>query len=270
MANSAGANLVQAINLGLSIAIVVYTVRIYNATKGDKNPIEIYEENHPNSFSVLSQNSASFNDYSQISKYCQCGKEILNNICTEEQIISGCYDITPNDQKNVLRNLADPSFCNEIIEEKRTKKFSEIFILNYGHVNKTALGILIIYCIILGIIALLILALISLCIYKDRALCFIRACVTVIFYLVLGAGIADIVLFIIMLVKFYKGRTTGDFIEFIEDCDYSDKASYASVVNELKTLKGYMTAFVVLNSIGVFFNYLGAFLNKKPSEDEEE
>jgi hypothetical protein len=29
-----------------------------------------------------------------------------------------------------------------------------------------------------------------------------------------------------------------------------------------------MTAFVVLNSIGIVFNYLGAFLNKKGEDDD--
>ena len=270
MASAVAVNLIQTINLGLAIAIVVFLVRIYNATKGDKNPIEIYEASHPNSFSVLSPNTASFNDNSQMSKYCQCGKEILNNICTEEQIISGCYDITPNDQKNVLRNLADPSFCNAIIEEKKTKKFSEIFTLNYGPVNKMALGTLIIYCIILGIISLLFLTLFCVCFCQDGVIKCLVTCAPVISFVSVGAGIADIVLYIIMLVKFYKGRTTGDFIEFINECDYPDKALYASVVNELQTLKGYMTAFVVLNSIGVFFNYLGTFISKKSSDEESD
>jgi len=131
-----------------------------------------------------------------------------------------------------------------------------------------ALGTLIIYCIILGIISLLFLTLFCVCFCQDGVVKCLVTCAPVISFVSVGAGIADIVLYIIMLVKFYKGRTTGDFIEFINECDYPDKALYASVVNELQTLKGYMTAFVVLNSIGVFFNYLGTFINKKSSDEE--
>ncbi len=42
------------------------------------------------------------NQYNKdLEKYCQCGEEILNNICTEEQIISGCYDVSKNGKKNL-------------------------------------------------------------------------------------------------------------------------------------------------------------------------
>ena len=73
--------------------------------------------------------------------------QILKNICSEEQIISGCYDITPNNQKSPLRNLATNIFCYEIEDKLKDKKLSEVFILNYGMVSKMALGILIIFCI---------------------------------------------------------------------------------------------------------------------------
>ena len=71
-----------------------------------------------------------------------------------------------------------------------------------------------------------------------------------------------------MLVKFYKGKTTGDFIEFVNDCGIVEKEKYSSVVTELQSLKGNMTAFVVLNCIGIFFNYLGAILNKTSNNEE--
>lgn len=265
MANSSASGFVQTISLGLAIAIVVFTTRIYNATKPEKNPIERYEESLPNSLSALSPNKGSLNE----SKYCQCGKEVLNNICTEEQIISGCYDITPNDKKNLLRNLVDQTFCNEVIQERNSgKNFSQIFSLNYNMVNKMALGILIIYCCILGVIALLIISLICLCVSQEGGLCCLVTCLPIILIVVIGSGIADLVLFIIMLVNFYKGKTTGDFIEFMNGCQHSEGTSYNSVVDELRTINGYMTAFVALNSIGIFFNYLGAILNKKSSSEE--
>ena len=130
-----------------------------------------------------------------------------------------------------------------------------------------ALGILIIYCCILGVIALLIISLICLCVSQEGGLCCLVTCLPIILIVVIGSGIADLVLFIIMLVNFYKGKTTGDFIEFMNECNYSDRISYSSVVSELETMKGYMTAFVALNSIGIFFNYLGAILNKNNSSE---
>ena len=83
-----------------------------------------------------------------LGKYCQCGEEILNNICSEEQIISGCYDVSKKDEKALIRRLSDLN-CDSINKDLETKKYGEVFELNYGTVNSMALGILIIYCIIL-------------------------------------------------------------------------------------------------------------------------
>ena len=264
------ANIIQTINLGLCIAIIVFTVKIYTGTKEEKDPLQQYDDNPQTRLLLSSPNPLSLKKNVQINNYCQCGEEILNNICTEEQIIKGCYDVTPNGQKNLLRSLVDGNFCTEIENElnKQNNKFSKVFTLNYSSVNKMALGILIIYCCILGVIALLFFMLICVCVCQEKAACILLTCAPVILIVVICSGVADLVLFIIMLVNFYKGRTAGEFLDFYDECNYAYKKSLTEAADKIRTLRGQMTAFVVLNSIGIVFNYLGAFLNKKGEEGE--
>ena len=131
-----------------------------------------------------------------------------------------------------------------------------------------ALGILIIYCCILGVIALLFFMLICVCVCQEKAACILLTCAPVILIVVICSGVADLVLFIIMLVNFYKGRTAGEFLDFYDECNYAYKKSLTVAADKIRTLRGQMTAFVVLNSIGIVFNYLGAFLNKKGEDDD--
>ena len=39
------ANIIQTINLGLCIAIIVFTVKIYTGTKEEKDPLQQYDDN---------------------------------------------------------------------------------------------------------------------------------------------------------------------------------------------------------------------------------
>ena len=263
------AGVIQTINLGISIAIIVYTARIYNATKETPYPFEKYTNN---TYRLLlsSLETPTLKNDAKINMYCQCGDKFLSNICTEEQIISGCYDITPNEQKNLLRNLADQAFCNEIktLRDAHTE-LSTIFNLDYVGVNKMALGILIICCGFLGVIGVLLLSVFCICCCQELGLCFLVTCAPIILIVVIVGGIADIVVFIIMLVKYYKGRTTGEFIQYYDDCEPADKDNLKPVYNVVKPIQGYMTAFVVLNCIGIFLNYLGAILNKQNSAQNQ-
>ena len=145
------------ISLGVAITVIVFTVRIYNDTK-EANPLNFYDAIlHPNETNKTNQ--LSFDGPPQepvlndLGKYCQCGEEILNNICSEEQIISGCYDVSKKDEKALIRRLSDLN-CDSINKDLKNKKYGEVFELNYGTVNNMALGILIIYCIILGMLFL--------------------------------------------------------------------------------------------------------------------
>jgi hypothetical protein len=263
---------IQTLNFGVSIAIIVFIARIYNATKSPLNPIEQYEQYQyvTNRLLLYSPESPTLKNDAKINKYCQCGDEFLSHICTEEQIISGCYDITPNEQKNLLRNLVDAGFCEDIKNQISIhKRLSPIFTLNYGSVNKMALGMLIVCCGLLGVIVLTFISFLCICCCQEQGVCFLLACAPIILIVALCGGVADIVLFIIMLVKYYKGRTTGEFIQYYEECEPFDKKKLDPVYSVVKPMQGYMTAFVVLNCIGIFLNYLGAILNKQNSAQNQ-
>ena len=72
-----------------------------------------------------------------LGKYCQCGEEILDNICTEEQIISGCYDVSKNDEKAFLRSLSNDIDCNVYNSKLNGHKYSEVFNLGFDNFSNT-------------------------------------------------------------------------------------------------------------------------------------
>ena len=78
---------------------MVYIVRIYNLTKVD--PFDIKLEN-PEMYFVSSNKTIL-----KMDKQCKCGNEIVNDFCTEEQILSGCVDtLNQNlDKQKFLRFL---------------------------------------------------------------------------------------------------------------------------------------------------------------------
>jgi hypothetical protein len=259
MSSNPAGGIIQTINLGLCIAIIVYTVRIETEAKNG-NPLEKYD-NKTNPINI---------SYAQLEKYCQCGEDILKNICTEEQIISGCYDITPNKQKSFLRSLEPNVICSNIKADLIDKKgkYSEVFTLNYDMVYKMSLGILIVDCCILGVIIVLIISVFGFLCCGEGALCLLAACAPCIIVIVLFSGITNLVLFIILLVNFYKGRTTGEFLEYYSEClNDEEKVKLFSEYTTLNNMHSYMTVFIILNSIGSFFNYLGSCFSKPPSEN---
>ena len=71
-----------------------------------------------------------------LEKYCQCGEEILNNICTEEQIISGCYDVSKNGKKTWLRNLEEKN-CTEIEKTMNNNKSHKNYFYSTVNINKS-------------------------------------------------------------------------------------------------------------------------------------
>ena len=93
----------------------------------------------------------------ELSKFCQCGEKIVDNICTEEQIVSGCYDVTKNNKRTILRYLEEN--CDTIGENIKNKGgFSKVFDLNYGTVYMMAFGIFILLYILISSVILNILS----------------------------------------------------------------------------------------------------------------
>ena len=272
-------NCLQTINLGISIAIIVLTVRIYNFTEDNITILETFDSNHyytstgkretqptPASLNEL----ITKNDF-ELGKYCQCGEEILENICTEEQIISGCYDVSKNKEKSLLRNLDDTEICSEKIQLGGNPDFHKHFDLGFNMVYKMALGILIIYIAVLGVTVLVLFAAFGTICCGECALAILLPFLPVIFIVALFSGITNLVLFIIMMVNYYKGNTTGEFLDYYNNCmsdpKYKDMhEDLKDTFEKLDDLDSNFTAFVVLNFIGIFVNWLSSCFNKKKED----
>lgn len=238
MANSITILIIQVVSFAISIVIIEDAISMYKETKNDLDPLQEFDAGKRTRLLLSSPNYSFLENNVRISNYCQWGEEILSNICTEEQIIKGCYDITPNEQKNLLRSLTDQSFCAEVKAEIDSgKKISEIFTLNYKTVSKMALGISVIIGIILGILVFYFIMFISVYISPEGALCFALKVTPILLIVAILSGITNIILFIIMVVKFYKGRTTGEFIDFYDDClSFPEKEKLTEVSYTLKRI----------------------------------
>lgn len=259
------------ISLGVAITVIVFTVRIYNDTK-EANPLDFYDEIlHPNKTNQLSFDGPPQDPVlNDLGKYCQCGEEILNNICSEEQIISGCYDVSKKDEKALIRRLSDLN-CDSINKDLETKKYGEVFELNYGTVNSMALGILIIYCIILGMLFLsFVLGCGAIC-CPEQIMGILMLLSPIFFCLGLVIGVGDLVLHIILMVYYYKGRGTGEFLDYYNDNKCMTQNRMTDVVrkayDKLDHIDSEMTAFVALNFIGIALNYLSSFCSNKKKEN---
>ena len=253
---------VEIISFGVSIAAFVFIIRVYIDTKTN-NPLNFYDPILKNQTDQILLDGPPGQFLNDLEKYCKCGEEALNNICSEEQIISGCYDVSKNDKKALLRSLSYVN-CGNINKQLKDKRYDKIFDLGYRTVNKMALGILIIYAINLGIIAL----------------CLMFSCTTFcckeyyhktyplldrpIFIIDLVLGLANIVLHIILMLYYYKGLTTGEFLDYYDICATPEqKIHLETVYKRLKDINSEMTAFVTLNFIEIFLNYLWFYLYKK-------
>lgn len=267
------ASCLQTINFGVSIAIIVLTVKIYQFTDKNPNILEKLDTDLKNGRSSTGTgsglNELVTKNIFELGKYCQCGEEILENICTEEQIISGCYDISKKNEKSLLRNLADNEVCNLKITLENPN-FHEIFELGFDMVYKMALGILIIYCAVLGVSVLVIIATFGALCCGECALALLLPCLPVIFIVVIFSGITNLVLFIIMMVNYYKGNTTGEFLDYYNNCltnQETTKNLIKPTFDELDGLDSNFTAFVVLNFIGIFLNWVTSFFNNGKKEE---
>ena len=247
--------ILQFIGIAFSITTIVFLAKIFNGTK--ENPLEVYDNRFFNKSETqpTEDNNPDEKSASKVSnvkdKYCQCGDNIINNICTEEQIIEGCYDISKNEENLSLRVLED-STCDEIQTEltNNNDKLSEVFDLNYGTVRKMALGILIVLCLVGFSVFITLMTQVGIIICGEKAALIILPFFICIICICLFAGLTNFILFMIMLVKYYKGRTTGEFLDFYEDClDAEEKSSLENTYNKLDDINKDMTVFVALNFV---------------------
>ncbi len=171
------------------------------------------------------------------------------------------------EKKTWLRNLEDIN-CTEIdnILYKKENKYSEVFKLRFDVVNQMALGILIVYsCIVLCTILVMIVSFSAMCCGDSTLALLILPCIPYIIIIGLSSGCADFIMLIILMVNYYKGRTTGDFLDYYNTClKEPEKNNITKVFSTLDEIDYNMTIFVILNLIGFSINYVGScFIKQK-------
>ena len=277
MGDGDGANvcncLFQVIQLGMSIAVVVLNVKIYKKT--GENPLEIYDTNEFNTTNIegIADYLERVNYLSTLSsfKHCQCGEKIWNNICTEEQIISGCYDVSKNSDR-LLRNLGGFN-CKDLDAkiESQGGAYSKVFDLGFNTVHKMALGILIIYIAVLVSVVLAVLLILGpiCCDVSDLVLIApVAICIAPVNGL---SGFVNFILFIILLVNYYKGTTTGEFLDYCNIClNEKERQALKDPFDKLDSLDSVMTAFVVLNFIPLGLGCVASCLGLCNKEKKQE
>lgn len=262
----------QVIQLIMAIICIGLLASIYHKT--GENPLEVFDKKYykPSRNNRLS-NSVNKVDYAQTlssSEYCQCGEKIWNNICTEEQIISGCFDVSKNSDR-LLRNLV--SFNCKDLDSKIVSQggYSKVFDLGFNTVHKMALGILILLIANLVSVALsVLLALGSIC-FGENVLLLIAPFAVCIVPVVSLSGLVNFILFIILLVNYYKGTTTGEFLDYWNIClNESERNFLKDPYDKLHSLHSVMTAFVVLNFIPLGLSFIGFCLGCCNKEKNQE
>ena len=227
----------------LFIVIIVYTRSIYDNTKN--NPLE--KPLNENRTVYFKNNRTIFSPMYYYEKQCICGDEILNDFCTEEQLLSGCHDKSLN--KQFLRFLMDETECKAYelkIMDNKTKSLSEIFDINAGKINDIALGIM-----ILTIISMCLIFLLSIfpCFFLKcedtlESIANVVACLNIIISLL--SFIINLILFIILCVQYNKGDT-ADYVDFL-DCKNVEKKSFKEF-EEVEDLKSNYKSFLIVNII---------------------
>lgn len=250
----------QFASLGILIAIVVLSSKVYNLT--EKDPL--LEAENINSNIGGNINLGHKYEKTNFGKHCQCGEEIVNDFCSEEQIIAGCFDVSLNKDKLSLRHLTMCDDANDYIA-KNGGTINVAYKLNFDMVHKMSLGILIIHVAVLGSFVLILFSAIGVICCGECVAVLILPCIPIILIVILGSGIANLVLLIIMMVNYYQGYTTGDLIDYYNECvPANEKDSWKLLykIDDLISLDKNMTALVVLIFIGMALNCLVSILSR--------
>ena len=85
----AGGEIFGLVTLAIGIASFVFLIRVRNFTKEDPFDKTLTPSERQSFFLNIT-------NYDMMGKQCKCGDDIVNDFCTEEQILSGCVNISPN------------------------------------------------------------------------------------------------------------------------------------------------------------------------------
>ena len=252
---------IQFICLGISIASFVYICKIFKLTKVDlfdkklENPDKYFD----------SSNQAFF----QKSKQCKCGEEIVKDSCTEEELLSGCVEISlsqNSDKQKFLRFLLDESKCKNYEDQIKegNKKLNEIFKLNISGIHAIVTGLIIVVILSLAVIILITFIRFGSIFCGENAVLLIIPCLPCILIISYGSGITNLVLFIILLVKYYDGETRT-YVEFLE-CKIVNRNQFSEKFRDIEELKLNFTVFMTLHVIYSILNFIISGKNSSKKE----
>ena len=255
--------IINIVELILTIVTIILTKKISDKT--EENPLEEYEKNIENMFddeddaitdnaenTIIEVTTIVSEDLKKLSKFCQCGESVLDNICTEEQIASGCYDVSKNYKNTPLRYLKEN--CDQKKENVVDKGgLSKAFDLNYNTVSRMA--DLIFFCSIVLIISLCLIIFSLFSVIIPCECCEAIGVMALIFYCL--SLVVNLICPIIMIIKYYSGDAR-QFLDFYEDClKGEDKVmNLQKAYKKMNNINKYMTAFVCLFSFHIGLNII--------------
>ena len=263
--NSPGSCIVSLLFLGLGIAILVLTIKMYIYTK--ENP---FKEDLPETYSEREQKYFITSQASLFQKQCVCENEVLNDFCTEEQIQSGCKDLTLNQQQNpklFLRYLQE--FDCKIYRDKilniSNKNLRDVFNLNFDMINKMALGLIILAIIGFAVVGSIFFSFCAVLCCGEAGIAFFVLFLPCILLFGLGSTITEFVLFIILCVN-YSNSNISDYVQFL-DCRDVNKSAFSdySVIEDVKSI---YIPFMVLYIIFFVINFLQKYCSYDPKKKE--
>ena len=235
-------NIFMIINIVFDIIIIVLLIHIHKWTVN--NPLE----------NIILPYNISDSSY-------------INNDISSTQISPKEIIYKDVNGKNILRFLDDN--CNDFNEklEDNNYELDKVFKLKFKMVHKMSLGILIIYCINFGLLFLILISIFSLACIGECCKPLMLFSLVLIGIVSIFSGIVNLILFIIMMVNYYKGNTTGEFLDFYNDCCNNEISNNLEEVYEkLNKLNKHFTDFVVLNFIEMSFNIISNALKKKNND----
>ena len=240
------------INFGIGIAAFVFLIKVFNGTKTDPFNVKIEPQDKPSYFTTET--------FAMIGKQCKCGDDILNDFCTEEQILSGCKNISPNvlsTQNKFLSYVMEASKCTEYRKNFMEKvNVNQVFDINESTIHNMATGLIVLYVATFCVIILFFLG--PICAWVITILLIPIVCIALLGSLVIT------ILFIIMCANFFNGAT-NDYIDFLE-CSGVNKSKFQAKFSGVEDLKSNFIAFMALNIIYVIFNCINNALSPKKEE----
>lgn len=244
------------IAFGIGIVAFVFLIKVFIGTKTDPFNVKIEPQDKPSYFTTQI--------IAMIGKQCKCGDDILNDFCTEEQILSGCKDISPNvlsTQNHFLSYAMEASKCTEYKNNFMQKEYvNQVFDINASTIHNMATGIIVLYVATFCVLIMFFLA--PICIYLIAILAIPIICIA------LFGSLVIMILFIIMCVNFFNGAT-NDYIDFLE-CSGVNKSKFQEKFYNVEELKTNFIAFMTLNIIYVCINCItNAFSSQKQEEKKE-